>query len=40
LLLMARGAMTRADGAAARGAAANRALTLTLEGLMPPSARA
>jgi AcrR family transcriptional regulator len=39
VLLMARGAMTRAHGAAARGAAANRALTLTLEGLMPLSAR-
>jgi AcrR family transcriptional regulator len=39
VLLMARGAMTRAYGAAARGAAANRALTLTLEGLMSPSAR-
>ena len=40
VLLMARGAMTRAHGAAARGAAANRALTLMLDGLMPPSARA
>jgi AcrR family transcriptional regulator len=39
VLLMAKGAMTRAQGAAARGAAANRALTLTLEGLMPSSAR-
>jgi AcrR family transcriptional regulator len=40
VLLMARGAMERAHGAAARASAANRALTLALEGLVPPSARA
>lgn len=40
VLLMARGAMTRAHGAAARAAAANRALTLALDGLVPPTARA
>ena len=39
VLLMARGAMTRAHGAAARAAAASRALTLALDGLVPPSAR-
>jgi AcrR family transcriptional regulator len=39
VLLMARGAMERAHGAAARASAANRALTLALEGLVPPSAR-
>jgi AcrR family transcriptional regulator len=39
VLLMARGAMTRAHGAAARAAAANRALALALDGLVPPSAR-
>jgi AcrR family transcriptional regulator len=39
VLLMARGAMARANGATARGAAANRALTLALEGLIPPTAR-
>ncbi len=40
VLLMARGAMERAPGAAARAAAVSRALTLVLEGLVPPSARA
>lgn len=40
VLLMARGAMERAPGAAARAAAVNRVLTLALEGLVPPSARA
>jgi AcrR family transcriptional regulator len=40
VLLMARGAMERAHGAAARAGAASRALTLVLHGLMPPSARA
>jgi AcrR family transcriptional regulator len=39
VLLMARGAMERAQGAAARAGAANRALTLALEGLVPPNAR-
>jgi hypothetical protein len=39
VLLMARGAMTRANGAAARAAAASRVLTLALDGLVPPSAR-
>ncbi len=39
VLLMARGAMTRANGAAARAAAASRTLTLALEGLVPPRAR-
>lgn len=39
ILLMARGAMTRANGAGARAAAASRVLTLALEGLVPPSAR-
>ena len=37
VLLMVRGAMERAHGTAARASAANRALTLVLEGLMPPS---
>jgi AcrR family transcriptional regulator len=40
VLLMARGAMTRAHGAAARAGAANRALSLTLDGLVSPNARA
>jgi AcrR family transcriptional regulator len=40
VLLMARGAMERAQGAAARAAAASRVLTLALDGLVPPSARA
>ncbi len=40
VLLMARGAMERAQGAAARAAAVNRVLTLALDGLVPPSARA
>jgi AcrR family transcriptional regulator len=40
VLLMARGAMTRAHGAAARAGAANRALALALDGLVAPSARA
>jgi AcrR family transcriptional regulator len=40
VLLMARGAMERASGAAARAAAAQRVLTLALDGLVPPSARA
>jgi AcrR family transcriptional regulator len=39
VLLMARGAMSRADGAAARAAAASRVLTLALDGLVPPTAR-
>jgi AcrR family transcriptional regulator len=39
VLLMARGAMARANGAAARAAAASRVLTLALEGLVPPHAR-
>jgi AcrR family transcriptional regulator len=39
ILLMARGAMTRAHGAGARAVAANRALTLTLDGLVAPDAR-
>jgi AcrR family transcriptional regulator len=39
IVLMARGAMTRTNGAAARAAAASRVLTLALEGLVPPSAR-
>jgi AcrR family transcriptional regulator len=39
VLLMARGAMTRANGAVARAAAASRVLTLALDGLVPPSAR-
>jgi AcrR family transcriptional regulator len=34
VLLMVRGAMTRADGAGARATAANRALTLTLDGMV------
>jgi AcrR family transcriptional regulator len=40
VLLMARGAMQRAEGASARASAANRALTLALEGLIPPGTRA
>jgi AcrR family transcriptional regulator len=40
VLLMARGAMERASGAAARAVALNRVLTLALDGLVPPSARA
>jgi AcrR family transcriptional regulator len=40
VLLMARGAMTRANGGSARAAAANRALSLALDGLVAPSARA
>jgi AcrR family transcriptional regulator len=39
VLLMARGAMERAHGTAARASAASRALTLALDGLVPPSAR-
>jgi AcrR family transcriptional regulator len=39
VLLMARGAMARANGAAGRAGAASRALTLALDGLVPPSAR-
>jgi AcrR family transcriptional regulator len=39
VLLMARGAMERAPGAAARAAAVTRVLTLALDGLVPPSAR-
>jgi AcrR family transcriptional regulator len=37
ILLMARGAMARANGAAARARAANRALMLALDGLARPS---
>jgi AcrR family transcriptional regulator len=40
VLLMARGAMARANGAAARASAASRVLTLALDGLVPPQARA
>lgn len=40
VLLMARGAMERAQGAAARAATVSRVLTLALDGLVPPSARA
>jgi len=40
VLLMARGAMQRAHGASARATAANRALTLALDGLIPLGARA
>jgi AcrR family transcriptional regulator len=40
VLLMVRGAMARADGMSGRAAAANRVLTLALEGLIPPVARA
>jgi AcrR family transcriptional regulator len=36
VLLMARGARAKAQGAAARAVAANRALTLVLDGLVPP----
>jgi AcrR family transcriptional regulator len=39
VLLMARGAMERAHGAAARAGAAGRALTFVLDGLVPASAR-
>jgi AcrR family transcriptional regulator len=39
VVLMARGAMERAQGAAARASAANRALTLALDGLVPAGAR-
>jgi AcrR family transcriptional regulator len=39
VLLMARGAMERATGAAARAAAVHRVLTLALDGLVPPAAR-
>jgi AcrR family transcriptional regulator len=39
VLLMVRGAMSRADGAAARAAAASRVLTLALDGLVPANAR-
>jgi AcrR family transcriptional regulator len=40
VLLMVRGAMARSNGAAARAAAASRALTLVLDGLVPPCGRA
>lgn len=40
VLLMTRGAMERTHGAAARATAANRALTLALEGLVPSGAPA
>ena len=40
VLLMTRGAMERAQGAGARAAAAHRVLTLALDGLVPPAARA
>jgi AcrR family transcriptional regulator len=40
VLLMARGAMEKTPGAAARAAAVSRVLTLALDGLVPPSARA
>ena len=40
VVLMARGAMERTHGAAARASAASRALTLALDGLVPSSARA
>lgn len=39
VVLMARGAMERTDGAGARAAAAGRALTLVLDGLMAPGVR-
>ena len=39
VLLMARGAMERTHGIAARASAASRALNLALDGLVPPSAR-
>jgi len=39
ILLMARGAMSDARGPAERAAAGTRALTLALEGLIPPGAR-
>jgi hypothetical protein len=40
LLLMVRGAMAGAEGAAARAAAADRVLALALDGLVPARARA
>jgi AcrR family transcriptional regulator len=40
VLLMTRGAMQRAHGTAARAGAASRALTLALDGIVPPYARA
>ena len=40
VLLMTRGALERAQGAGVRAAAANRVLTLALDGLVPPGARA
>jgi AcrR family transcriptional regulator len=40
VLVMARGAMETAHGAAARAGAASRALTLVVDGLVPPTARA
>ncbi|HEY1776168.1 MAG TPA: helix-turn-helix domain-containing protein [Solirubrobacteraceae bacterium] len=40
VLLMAKGAMERTHGAAARASAASRALTLALDGLVPQGARA
>ena len=40
VLLMVRGAMTKAHGAAARATAANRALALALDGMVAHSARA
>ncbi len=40
VLLMVRGGMTRAHGAAGRAAAANRALSLALDGLVPSGPRA
>jgi len=39
VLLMARGAMERTHGTAARASAASRALTFVLDGLVPASAR-
>lgn len=39
VVLMVRGAMSRANGAAGRAAAASRVLTLALDGLVPPRAR-
>jgi hypothetical protein len=39
ILLMAKGAMSRSHGTVARAAAANRALTLALDGLAPPQRR-
>src|SRR5262249_49952001 len=40
VLLMARAAMERAPGSAARAAAVHRVLTLALDGLVPPNVRA